>query len=127
MLICDNFGMRELTPTQADDLYELVCARAAAGHSLVLTSNRSPVGWYPLFPNPVAAESLLDRLINTSHQVRAAFRRRPGPRWPADRENLARPGCCAVSRAVDRCCSGGSIHRAVGGAVTRSKSGMTRG
>ena len=25
--------------------------------------------WYPLFPNPVVAESLLDRLINTSHQV----------------------------------------------------------
>ncbi|MET9520524.1 hypothetical protein [Streptomyces sp. NPDC002994] len=23
----------------------------------------------PLFPNPVVAESLLDRLINTSHQV----------------------------------------------------------
>lgn len=25
--------------------------------------------WYPLFPNPVVAESLLDRLINASHQV----------------------------------------------------------
>jgi len=23
----------------------------------------------PLFPNPVVAESLLDRLINTSHQI----------------------------------------------------------
>jgi hypothetical protein len=30
---------------------------------------RSPVDWYPLFPNPVVAESLLDRLINTSHQI----------------------------------------------------------
>ena len=28
-----------------------------------------PVDWYPLFPNPVVAESLLDRLINTSHQT----------------------------------------------------------
>ena len=27
------------------------------------------VSQYPLFPNPVVAESLLDRLINTSHQV----------------------------------------------------------
>ncbi len=33
------------------------------------TSNRAPADWYPLFPNPVVAESLLDRLINTSHQV----------------------------------------------------------
>ena len=36
---------------------------------LILTSNRAPKDWYPLFPNPVVAESLLDRLINTSHQV----------------------------------------------------------
>jgi hypothetical protein len=29
----------------------------------MLTSNRAPKDWYPLFPNPVVAESLLDRLI----------------------------------------------------------------
>lgn len=67
VLILDDFGMRELTARQADDLYELINERA--GRSLVLTSNRSPVDWYPLFPNPVVAESLLDRLINTSHQI----------------------------------------------------------
>ena len=67
VLILDDFAMRELTARQADDLYELINERA--GRSLVLTSNRSPVDWYPLFPNPVVAESLLDRLINTSHQV----------------------------------------------------------
>ncbi|MEU6192058.1 IS21-like element helper ATPase IstB [Nocardia sp. NPDC047038] len=69
VLILDDFGMRELTASQADDLYELISERAANGGSMVLTSNRSPVDWYPLFPNPVVAESLLDRLINTSHQV----------------------------------------------------------
>lgn len=69
LLILDDFAMREHTPAQADDLYELVTARAAAGRSLVLTSNRAPADWYPLFPNPVVAESLLDRLINNSHQV----------------------------------------------------------
>lgn len=67
LLILDDFGLRELTATQADDLYELVTERA--DRSLILTSNRSPADWYPLFPNPVVAESLLDRLINTSHQV----------------------------------------------------------
>jgi DNA replication protein DnaC len=67
VLILDDFAMRELTPAQADDLYELVTERA--GRSLVLTSNRAPQDWYPLFPNPVVAESLLDRLINNSHQV----------------------------------------------------------
>jgi len=69
VLILDDFGMRQFTAAQADDLYELISERAAAGRSLIPTSHRSPVDWYPLFPNPVVAESLLDRLINTSHQV----------------------------------------------------------
>jgi DNA replication protein DnaC len=67
VLILDDFAMRELTAVQADDLYELITERS--GRSLILTSNRGPSDWYPLFPNPVVAESLLDRLINTSHQV----------------------------------------------------------
>ena len=41
VLILDDFAMRELTPAQADDLYELINERA--GRSLILTSNRSPV------------------------------------------------------------------------------------
>jgi DNA replication protein DnaC len=50
---------------------------------MILTSNRSPVDWYPLSPNPVVAESLLDRLINNSPQVfmnGASYRptKRPG-------------------------------------------------
>lgn len=69
LLILDDFALRELTATQADDLYELVSERAAANRPLILTSNRAPTDWYPLFPNPVVAESLLDRLINTSHQI----------------------------------------------------------
>ena len=69
LLILDDFAMRELTAQQADDLYELISERAQAGRSLIATSNRAPADWYPLFPNPVVAESLLDRLINTSHQV----------------------------------------------------------
>ena len=69
LLILDDFAMRELTAQQADDLYELVSERAQHGRSLIATSNRSPAAWYPLFPNPVVAESLLDRLINNSHQI----------------------------------------------------------
>ncbi len=67
VLMPDDFAMRELTAAQADDLYELITERA--GRSLILTSNRAPADWYPLLPNPVVAESLPDRLINTSHQA----------------------------------------------------------
>src|SRR5450755_1530578 len=64
VLILDDFAMRELTPAQADDLYELITERATA--PLILTSNRAPQDWYPLFPNPVVAESLLDRSSTTA-------------------------------------------------------------
>ena len=56
VLILDDFGMREFTPTQAEDLYELICERYRTG-SMIVTSNRAPSDWYPLFPNPVLAES----------------------------------------------------------------------
>jgi DNA replication protein DnaC len=69
VLILDDFALREHTAAQADDLYELISERAILRRPLILTSNRRPIDWYPLFPNPVVAESLLDRLINTSHQV----------------------------------------------------------
>jgi DNA replication protein DnaC len=69
VLILDDFAMRELNPQQADDLYELISERAHTNRSLIITANRAPQDWYPLFPNAVVAESLLDRLINNSHQV----------------------------------------------------------
>ena len=65
LLILDDFGVRMLTDAQADDLYELVTERT--GRSTIYTANRAPADWYPLFPNPVIAESLLDRLVNNSH------------------------------------------------------------
>ena len=46
----DDFAMRELTPAQADDLYELITERA--GTSLILTSNRAPAGLVPAVPQP---------------------------------------------------------------------------
>ena len=60
-----------LTPRRSQPAWSLhlVSDRAIAAKPLILTSNRAPKDWYPLFPNPVVAESLLDRLINTSHQV----------------------------------------------------------
>lgn len=68
VLILDDFGMREFTPAQAEDLYELICERCRRG-SIITTSNRSPADWYALFPNAVLAESALDRLVNSAHHV----------------------------------------------------------
>lgn len=88
VLICDDFAMREFTAAQADDLYELLTERIGRpGRSLILTSNRSPSDWYPLFPNAVVGESILDRVLNTSHHLLLDGksyrpRRRPGQHKP---------------------------------------------
>ena len=68
VLILDDFGMRDFTPSQAEDLYELICERYRSG-SMIVTSNRRPREWYALFPNAVLAESALDRLVNSAHHV----------------------------------------------------------
>ncbi|MGH3850318.1 MAG: IS21-like element helper ATPase IstB [Pseudonocardiaceae bacterium] len=67
LLILDDFAMRELTGPQADDLYEIISSRARS--SVIVTTNRAPEDWYPLFPNAVAAESLFDRLVNNAHHL----------------------------------------------------------
>jgi len=66
VLILDDFAMQEFTSSQAEDLYQLVDERVGRS-SLIVTSNRSPQDWYPLFPNPVLAESILDRLAGAAH------------------------------------------------------------
>jgi DNA replication protein DnaC len=68
LLILDDFAMKEFTKTQAEDLYELI-DRRHRNSSLIATANRAPKDWYPLFPNPVIAESALDRLISGAHII----------------------------------------------------------
>jgi DNA replication protein DnaC len=36
---------------------------------MIVTANRAPKDWYPLFPNPVIAESALDRLVSCAHVI----------------------------------------------------------
>ena len=62
--------------------------------ALVATMNRAPEDLYPLFPNAVLAEGLLDRLLNSAYAVpdaRAQLPRRPAPRRGRPRRAPARP------------------------------------
>lgn len=88
LLILDDFGLREFSLQQSEDLYELICERYRSG-SMIVASNRDPRDWYKLFPNPVLAEGALDRLINSSHYLLLTGRSyrpvyRPG--YPGQRE-----------------------------------------
>jgi len=68
LVILDDFAMREYTVLQAEDLYELISRRYRRG-SVILTTNREPKDLDPLFPSPVLAEGLLDRLLNSAYVV----------------------------------------------------------
>ena len=68
LLIINDFALKEFTKSQAEDLYELIDQRYRSS-SMIVTANRSPKDWYPLFPNPAIAESALDRLISCSHVI----------------------------------------------------------
>jgi DNA replication protein DnaC len=68
LLIIDDFGLKNLTHTQAEDVYELIAERYLK-KSIIVTSNRKVEGWVELFPDPVMANAALDRLSNLSHHI----------------------------------------------------------
>ena len=68
LLILDDFGLTALTPLQAEDIYEVVTERHLRS-SIVVTSNRPPEDWVALFPDPVMANSALDRLSHHAHHI----------------------------------------------------------
>lgn len=95
VLILDDFAMREYTIPQTEDLYEVIHRRYRRG-SLIVTTNRDPKDLYPLFPNPVLAEGLLDRLLNSAYVVTMLGqsyrpRQRPGQARPTDPRDQTPP------------------------------------
>jgi DNA replication protein DnaC len=83
LLIIDDFGLTALTPIQAEDIYELVTERHLRS-SIVVTSNRPPQDWLALFPDPVMANSALDRLSHHAHHLMIdggeSYRKRLSPK-----------------------------------------------
>jgi DNA replication protein DnaC len=64
----DDFALQALDALDTADIYELIVERHRTA-ATVVTSNREPVDWYGLFPNPVVAEGALDRLVNRAHHL----------------------------------------------------------
>jgi DNA replication protein DnaC len=101
LLILDDFAFTEkYTVAQSEDLFELVSRRYRKG-SLIVTVQRQPQDLYPLFPSPVVAEALLDRLLNSSHLIvmlGKSFRPRQRPSgWDGAALGRATEGEVAIS------------------------------
>lgn len=73
LLIIDDFGMRKLPLTAAEDLLEIVMRRYERA-STVLTSNRPVEDWGKLLGDTAAVSSMLDRLLHHGHVLKCGPR-----------------------------------------------------
>lgn len=67
LLIIDDFGFKKISQQEAEYLYEIVDSRYAV-KSIIITSNRAIGDWPAIFPDPVIANAILDRLAHNAHQ-----------------------------------------------------------
>ena len=73
LLILDDFGMRKLPHTAAEDLLEIVMRRYER-FSTLLTSNRPVEDWGKLLGDVAAVGAMLDRLLHHGHLLKCGPR-----------------------------------------------------
>jgi len=69
MLILDELGYLPLNAPDATFLFEVVSKRYEAMKSIIVTSNKSYGTWNEIFPDPILATALLDRLLHHSTTI----------------------------------------------------------
>ena len=81
LLIIDDFALQPLTPAQTTDFYETITERHRKA-ATVVTSNRDASEW---LTDPLLAQSAIDRLTSTCHELIVegdSYRRRQRPAPP---------------------------------------------
>ena len=73
LLIIDDFGMRKLPLTAAEDLLEIIMRRYERASTL-LTSNRPVEDWGKLLGDVAAVSSMLDRILHHGHVLKCGPR-----------------------------------------------------
>jgi DNA replication protein DnaC len=73
LLIIDDFGMRKLPLTAAEDLLEIIMRRYERASTL-LTSNRPVEDWGKVLGDTAAVSSMLDRLLHHGHLLKCGPR-----------------------------------------------------
>ncbi len=73
LLVVDDFGMRKLPLTAAEDLLEVIMRRYQRASTL-LPSNRPVEDWGKLLGDTAAVGSMLDRLLHHGHVLKCGPR-----------------------------------------------------
>jgi len=69
LLILDELGYLPLDAADATFLFEVVSKRYEAMKPIIVTSNKSYGTWNDIFPDPILATALLDRLLHHSTTI----------------------------------------------------------
>ena len=68
LIVIDDFAFKKIDQKSAEYFYALVDARYRQ-KPIILTSNRAMNDWTVVFPDPVMANALMDRLAHNAHQI----------------------------------------------------------
>ena len=68
LLVIDDFAFKKINQQMSEYLYAIVDARYSV-KSMMLTSNRAITDWMSIFPDPVIANAILDRLAHNAHRI----------------------------------------------------------
>jgi DNA replication protein DnaC len=81
LLIIDDLALQRLDATETSDFYQL-CVERHQRAATVITSNRTPEEWLSMMADPLLAQSAIDRLASTAHELvieGESYRRRQKP------------------------------------------------
>jgi DNA replication protein DnaC len=81
LLIIDDLALQRLDPAETSDFYQL-CVERHQKTATVITSNRTPEEWLSMMADPLLAQSAVDRLASTAHELiidGESYRRRQKP------------------------------------------------
>ena len=68
LLVIDDFAFKKISPQLAEYLYSVVDDRYQQ-RSTIFTSNRVIGDWMGIFPDPVMANAIMDRIAHNAHQI----------------------------------------------------------
>jgi DNA replication protein DnaC len=68
LLIIDDLALQAMDPVETADFYQL-CVERHRKAATIVTSNRTPDEWLTMMADPLLAQSAVDRLASTAHEL----------------------------------------------------------
>lgn len=85
LLVIDDFAFKKISQQSSEFLYAIVDQRYQI-KSIIMTSNRAISDWGAIFPDPVMANAIMDRLAHNAHQIiikGESYRKKMSPKFKA--------------------------------------------